>query len=1601
MASKAPKQWALTERETITSFESWKNNMLYILSLDEKFTPYLSETCTWQARTKANPYRGFNDTRDGDTRQQKTATLELMLGQIANFAPVISRNTIVKSSTSLPKIWQTIRLYYGFQSTGARFLDFCDIKLEDGERHEALYQRLVAFIDDSLLNNGGGIKHHGNDPDDEEMTPTLENLIVLIWLKLIHPELPAEVKQRYGTELRSTTLASIKPEISQALDSMLSKIRSCDDTRVMRSRSYHAQKKTTTKECPICKAAGRLNIAHFLSQCKFLPENDRHFLKKTKTRQIVVEIPETDLDSESEVEEDDIDVRRVVSSSPQTVVARRVKSKKSPQLKTFYKQHSILLTLDTGAESNMIKASLARLIGAKITPTDQVALQADGSTRMKVIGETRLNLSRNGITLVLEALVIEDLDEDVLAGTPFMERNDVWTRPSQSVIMIQDKETVKYDPEKRPSSRHAVRRISAHVIRAPDTLTTVWPGEFLEVEVPAHLEEDDSVAVEPRLGTKHTTGWPLPDIYDVVAGKVRLVNTSGEPQLLHKHEHFCQVMPTDTPMSRPASIDPQEKKPCSPKSPTLHSTSISLDPDSILPCELKKKFEKVHLENDLVFDPNIPGYNNAAGRFEAIVNMGPTQPPQRKGRVPQYSRNRLEELQTTFDRLEDLGVFRRPEEVGVVVEYLNPSFLVQKPNGGFRLVTAFADVGRYCKPSPSLMPDVDSTLRSIACWKFIAVTDLTSAFYQIPLSTESMKYCGVATPFKGVRVYTRSAMGMPGSETALEELMCRVLGDLIQEGVVAKLADDLYCGGNTPEELLSNWSRVLLALRKCDLRLSAHKTVVCPQTTTILGWIWNQGTIKASPHRLTSLTLATVPPTVKGLRSFIGAYKVLGRVIPDCASFMAPLDDAVAGLSSNDSINWSDELRAAFTRAQHHISNHKAITLPQPSDQLWIVTDGSVKQRGIGATLYVTRKGKTKLAGFFSAKLRQHQVLWLPCEIEALAIAGAIQHFSPYIVQAKSHSCVLTDSKPCVQAFQKLCRGEFSASPRVTSFLSTASRYQVSIRHLAGSANLPSDFASRNAPQCTDTNCQICCFISKTEDAVVRQVSTTDIISGNAQLPYKSRPAWLSLQAECADLRRVHSHLRQGTRPSKKSTTIRDVKRYLNVATISSDGLLVVRKTEPLMHSGETIIVPRQALPGLLTALHIRLDHPSKHQLKLAVQRHFYALDLDNAIMDVTNSCHTCISLKQVPAYLLEQSSEEPPPSVGSNFAADVMRRYRQVIFVLRETTTSYTVTRLLEDEKRETLRDALVSSCIELRPLDGPSAIIRVDSAPGFVSLNNDQILQKHRICLEFGRVKNPNKNPVAEKAIQELEEELMKSPNNSHSVSMLTLSVATARLNSRIRARGLSAREMFMQRDQFTNDQIPIADRTLIEEQQSARKSNHPYSQLSKNHKGIHAPNPSVKPGDLVYLICDKSKHAPRTRYLVSAVDGEWCSIKKFSGSQLRAASYKVKRSECIVVPTHSFTYSSTVPKEDQEDTEEPFSIPIQVEIPAEKPPSPPPPPSVIIDSPNPPQERPSPPLTPPTADQSSITVTSEVISTPPRRSSRTKQSPKWMKDQNWDLS
>ena len=303
-----------------------------------------------------------------------------------------------------------------------------------------------------------------------------------------------------------------------------------------------------------------------------------------------------------------------------------------------------------------------------------------------------------------------------------------------------------------------MRRAQSYILRASSSVAVVWPGEYMKLDVPSDLGDDCVLAIQPRTDTqisKHTKPaciWPEPQIVEALSSKIHLTNTSQEPKSIGRHGHLSQTLPTaDVPSPTTAPSPPIPLGPCmKPKSSPPFSSTVSIDPDKLLSDKTRLQFQQLLQTYDSVFDPNITGYNGAAGPIQATVNIGPVQPPQHKGRVPQYSPNQLIELQAKFNELEQAQVFRRPEDLGVTVEYLNPSFLVKKLSSGHRLVTAFVDVARYSKPQPSLMTDVDTTLCTTAPWHYLIKTDLTQAFYQIPLCQSSLKYCGVATPFRGI-----------------------------------------------------------------------------------------------------------------------------------------------------------------------------------------------------------------------------------------------------------------------------------------------------------------------------------------------------------------------------------------------------------------------------------------------------------------------------------------------------------------------------------------------------------------------------------------------------------------------------------------------------------------------------------------------------------------------------------------------------------------------------------------------------------------------------------------------------------------------------------
>ena len=217
---------------------------------------------------------------------------------------------------------------------------------------------------------------------------------------------------------------------------------------------------------------------------------------------------------------------------------------------------------------------------------------------------------------------------------------------------------------------------------------------------------------------------------------------------------------------------------------------------------------------------------------------------------------------------------------------------------------------------------------------------------------------------------------------------------------------------------------------------------------------------------------------------------------------------------------------------------------------------------------------------------------------------------------------------------------------------------------------------------------------------------------------------------------------------------------------------------------------------------------------------------------------------------------------------------------------SSFTCASIMEDETANTLRSALLANTSILQ---NSSCVIRIDAATGFQALRNGLQLKQFDIELDFGYIKNKNSNCVVDKAIQELENELLKIDNIHGLVSDVQLQLALSVLNSRIRNRELLAGEILFQRDQVTNEQIHISDQVLAESQISNRTNSHLSSANSKTPGCSLASAMDCKVGDLVFLKDKRNKNKAHDNYVVVSIDGRCAYVKKLT-ERFMSRKYKV---------------------------------------------------------------------------------------------------------------
>ena len=1214
---------------------------------------------------------------------------------------------------------------------------------------------------------------------------------------------------------------------------------------------------------------------------------------------------------------------------------------RSPKLVVHLKSVSAEALLDSGAELNVLDSEFAARAGIKSTCTTVTAKAANKQT-LNVKGQSAEQISLSCQTeegdKVIDlgfVLIVEGLGVACIIGQPGIVQNNIIYLPKKKIILLAGGDTIHQVPWNKGAATHTIARSDTNVILSPN--------EDYCFKLPPIMSQLSHVAVTPR---PSTLSWLKPSVLPVTDNSIYLRNTSDCTITIKKQNHLADIRQAvahenDLDKKLPPAVSHSGFIPDDfqyrdfAKQRVLSKSAlqqIQIDPDSQLSQSDRDIFVGLHNKYVHLFSTQPGKYNGHFGYVENRLQFSSLPAPNSKTYIPNYSPTMNKLLAEKMDNLEQWGVLVPPESVGVQVQFVSPSMLVPKTDSpDYRLVTDFAALNVYLKRVPNTSATIAQARARIARAKFVVHLDLANYFYQSGLQHGDIQYLGTVHPFKGLRVYTCDPQGLKGASERSYEKLLRIYGDLIQENRLAQMADGLHVLGMSIPELARNYEEVLRRAELCNLTFKPSKVCVCPRTINLFGWVLDGEKWLPTQHTISTLTSAPVPKTVKQMRSFLGSFKQLSASLPKYAETIYELEKVAAGRKSGERIVWTDTLQECFQRAKQLASNPVGLAEPRPTDTLRTYSDYSAETKAVGGRLTILRKqedGSTVelVGGFFSAILAKHKQRWLPCEGEACAIRLVLEHFQHHIRESENQTIHYTDSMPCVLAWRRSLKGAFSASARIATFLTGLSTLSVELHHKPGKMLHTSDYASRHPAVCTFDNCQICRFVREWEDAgdlasKIRHVSIEDIRSGRMLMPLTQKIPWKNIQNRDS----VHNKLRElittQQLPNTKKTNgpFTKLKLLHNKYTegklfIDKDSMFMVRT--PLGHfNGAAISVPHTIYPGLVSALHIQLDHPSRNQLSDLLDRYFYTPGGRAIVEDISENCVQCAAMKTLPKVLLKDTTEIPA-GMATDFAADVIERANQKILVVKENLSSFTRACLIPDQTATTLRNALLSLILEIIPESG--ANVRVDSAPAFQSLStecqqNDSLLNKYKIKITLGRTFNKNKNPTAEICNKELQKEVLKLTGSSGKITELQLIMVLRNMNNRIRYNGHTSKEIIYRRDILNNKPIPINDDKLRMNMENNRSLSSQASQQSKSKTHQPTPTQSFNIGDLVFIRDGKSKNSPRDTYIIEDIQDKFYIIRKFN-TKLRQRVYKALADEIIKIPNVKNTLTTEVASDKQ---------------------------------------------------------------------------------------
>ena len=366
------------------------------------------------------------------------------------------------------------------------------------------------------------------------------------------------------------------------------------------------------------------------------------------------------------------------NESDNLIKIRKINVFESPILTVQKDGKNLHIVLDTGATASLISLDKAKELGLKILPTAHKALQVDGISDLKVLGEVHTQFNRGAICLTFSGLVVNKLGTDILGGTNFHRENDIYCRIAKDTIVINGSKMFQATPVEVMQLDNRYR--SPKLVKVKQSKIIV-SGDTLQLELPPTCEENETYFVEPKYGQGEDICEPQIVKADNNILNVETKNRLNETIKLKKNMNPIQIRKAEYCTLK------NEKNFKDVKSiPSIEKTSIEekidmmkLDPADLMSPNQKQKFVDTIKEYSDVLDESLPGYNNYYGKVYASIKFSTkARPLPHKTRMPKYGEHGQKLYDQKVQAMIQKGVLIDPYELGIQPAVINDSWIIKK-----------------------------------------------------------------------------------------------------------------------------------------------------------------------------------------------------------------------------------------------------------------------------------------------------------------------------------------------------------------------------------------------------------------------------------------------------------------------------------------------------------------------------------------------------------------------------------------------------------------------------------------------------------------------------------------------------------------------------------------------------------------------------------------------------------------------------------------------------------------------------------------------------------------------------------------------------------